>query len=265
MFKAYKDYWMRYADFEGRSTRSDYWWVYLINAIIGAIAGLILIFSFILPLIAISSYSYTDTDEEFALRFLSTVSPTVIIIFILMSCYSLATIVPNLALAVRRLRDAGYHWSVVLISFLPVLGSWIPLLNFFIIFLVPIAMIVIYCQPSKINQAAVETLAERPVSETTETPVASDVDLSKEAVSEIFKKEETVVVEEVSAEEVVESEPEIEVKEIVSEAPVQPKVEVAEPTTEEQADPEQRISDLKANRRRYAGGNSSKGYKRNRH
>ena len=50
MIEAYKKFWKGYVDFEGRSTRSDYWFAYLANmltviafyvllAIFGGIAG----------------------------------------------------------------------------------------------------------------------------------------------------------------------------------------------------------------------------------
>ena len=34
MIEAYKKFWKGYVDFEGRSTRSDYWFVYLVNVLI---------------------------------------------------------------------------------------------------------------------------------------------------------------------------------------------------------------------------------------
>ena len=34
MFSAYKKFWTRYADFSGRSSRSDFWWVVLCNFLI---------------------------------------------------------------------------------------------------------------------------------------------------------------------------------------------------------------------------------------
>ena len=45
MIKAYIDFWKRAFDFRGRSTRPDYWWVYLINVIINTIlvVGFVLI------------------------------------------------------------------------------------------------------------------------------------------------------------------------------------------------------------------------------
>lgn len=37
--------------------------------------------------------------------------------------YGLAAFIPSLALTVRRLRDAGFHWAMIFISFVPYIGS----------------------------------------------------------------------------------------------------------------------------------------------
>ena len=34
MLEAYKNFWLGYIDFYGRTKRSDYWWVVLINGVI---------------------------------------------------------------------------------------------------------------------------------------------------------------------------------------------------------------------------------------
>ena len=37
MLEAYKNFWLGYLDFYGRTKRSDYWWVVLINGVIGTL------------------------------------------------------------------------------------------------------------------------------------------------------------------------------------------------------------------------------------
>lgn len=37
--------------------------------------------------------------------------------------YSLAILIPSIALNVRRLRDAGFHWAMIFIAFIPWIGS----------------------------------------------------------------------------------------------------------------------------------------------
>jgi len=44
MLEAYKNFWLGYLDFYGRTKRSDYWWVVLINGIIGSLIFLLMDF-----------------------------------------------------------------------------------------------------------------------------------------------------------------------------------------------------------------------------
>ncbi|KKW72542.1 DUF805 domain-containing protein [Lactococcus cremoris] len=45
MLRTYKKFWRRYFDFKGRSRRSDYWWVFLINIIIYLVLATIFLLS----------------------------------------------------------------------------------------------------------------------------------------------------------------------------------------------------------------------------
>jgi uncharacterized membrane protein YhaH (DUF805 family) len=81
----------KYADFSGRASRPEYWYWWLFTAIV----------SFVLNLI------------KFGGR-----------ISILGLLWSLAVLVPSLAVAVRRLRDAGFHWANIFWVLLPFIG-WI--------------------------------------------------------------------------------------------------------------------------------------------
>lgn len=49
--------------------------------------------------------------------------------------FGLALILPMLALTVRRLRDAGFHWALIFVHFIPVVGG--------------IALLVLLAMPSK--------------------------------------------------------------------------------------------------------------------
>ena len=42
MLEAYKNFWLGYLDFYGRTKRPDYWWVVLINGIIGSLIFLLM-------------------------------------------------------------------------------------------------------------------------------------------------------------------------------------------------------------------------------
>ncbi|MDO4666904.1 MAG: DUF805 domain-containing protein [Streptococcus sp.] len=116
MFAAYKKYWTHYADFSGRSSRSDYWWVFLINVILGSI------FVIIGASALIASIGNSYPYEEPALAMLSTGGP----IFIIALLFLLANLIPDYALTVRRLRDAGFHWAFIFLKLGPAIASMIP-------------------------------------------------------------------------------------------------------------------------------------------
>ena len=103
MINAYKNFFKGYVDFAGRSTRSDYWWVWLGNIIL------------YIPFFLTYGNALANSRKEGALITLGFIA---IIYFI----FGLALLLPSLALMVRRLRDAGFHWALIFILFIP-LGS----------------------------------------------------------------------------------------------------------------------------------------------
>ena len=103
MINAYKSFFKGYVDFAGRSTRSEYWWVWLANNILS------------IPLYMAYGNAMSNPRNESALIALG---GTAIIYMVI----GLALLLPGLALTVRRLRDAGFHWALIFIVFIP-LGS----------------------------------------------------------------------------------------------------------------------------------------------
>ena len=103
MINAYKSFFKVYVDFAGRSTRSEYWWVWLGNMIL------------YIPFFLSYGNALANSRNESALITLGFIA---IIYFI----FGLAIFLPSLALMVRRLRDAGFHWALIFILFIP-LGS----------------------------------------------------------------------------------------------------------------------------------------------
>ncbi len=81
----------KYADFEGRDNRPQYWYFYLFN----------------LTIIIILAIVDNSLENE-----------------ILVSLYSLVIFLPNLAIGVRRLHDIGKSGWWLLISLIPIVG-WI--------------------------------------------------------------------------------------------------------------------------------------------
>lgn len=151
MFSAYKKFWTRYADFSGRSSRSDYWWVVLCNFLITLPFSLIALFGFLIPLFSEIYYAGLYDYEPDLSGAMAGAGLAVFIMFLL-TIYGLATIVPHLAITVRRLRDAGFHWSFIFLGVGPTIASFIPVLNILAALVsLPcgIALIVLLCQASK--------------------------------------------------------------------------------------------------------------------
>lgn len=99
----------KYAEFEGRASRPEYWWFALFS---------------VLGSLALGSI-YVG----------------------LAGAWSVAMLLPGLAVSVRRLRDAGYHWGWLFLLFLPFVGL--------------VIVIVFLAQPSKQWSTAEPPLATR--------------------------------------------------------------------------------------------------------
>ena len=105
MIDAYKNFFKNYAEFTGRSTRPDFWWVWLGNLILS------------IPFWIIYFYIvYLSTVMDSASEAIFMVFGLVAIIY---AVFYLAILVPTIALSVRRLRDAGFHWAFIFLRFAP--------------------------------------------------------------------------------------------------------------------------------------------------
>lgn len=93
--EAIKLFFTNYVNFTGRASKSEYWWAFLFQFIVGIVAGFI-------PVLG--------------------------------SLVSLALIIPNLSVSVRRLHDTGKAWYYWLLGLIPLAGF--------------IIMIVLYCKDS---------------------------------------------------------------------------------------------------------------------
>ena len=151
MFSAYKKFWTRYADFSGRSSRSDFWWVFLCHFLLTLPFSLIAFFGFLIPLFSEIYYAGLYDYEPDLSGAMAGAGLAAFIMFLL-AIYGLATIVPHLAITVRRLRDAGFHWAFIFLGVGPTIASFIPVLNILAALVsLPcgIALIVLLCQASK--------------------------------------------------------------------------------------------------------------------
>ena len=96
MVAAYIQVLQKYAVFNGRANRPEYWWFTLVHTIIFTIL--------------------------FALSFI--INEALIVIVVV---YGLATIIPSLAVTIRRLHDSGKSGWFILFSFVPFVGGIIML------------------------------------------------------------------------------------------------------------------------------------------
>ena len=113
MINAYKNFFKGYAEFTGRSTRPDYWWVWLGNLILSIPFWVIYIYTVYLSAVM---DSVSDSASEAAFMIFGLVA----IIYVV---FYLAILVPTIALTVRRLRDAGFHWAFIFLRFAPMVGG----------------------------------------------------------------------------------------------------------------------------------------------
>ena len=124
MINAYKNFFKNYAEFTGRSTRSDYWWVWLGNFILSIPFWIIYFYTVLLSAVM---DSVSDSASEATFMVLG-------LVVIIYAIFYLAILVPTLALSVRRLRDAGFHWAFIFLRFVPMGG---------------IALLILFAMPTK--------------------------------------------------------------------------------------------------------------------
>ena len=125
MINAYKNFFKGYVDFTGRSTRSEYWWIWLTNMIL------------LVPFYSAYFKVLANPRNETALMALGGIA-------IIYMIFGIALFLPGLALTVRRLRDAGFHWALIFVIFIPMVG--------------PLALLALLAMPTK--QVEVVTINE---------------------------------------------------------------------------------------------------------
>lgn len=108
-FGAVKSFFKGYVNFKGRSSRREYWYMYLANALIMTI-----LYVMMMPaIVGFSTYSEPSV--------LSIILMFVAYLFLLIYC--LGTLVPWISLTVRRLHDAGFNGLLALLMLVPCIGS----------------------------------------------------------------------------------------------------------------------------------------------
>lgn len=101
MLSAIRSFFKGYANFSGRSTRSEYWWIYFTNLLI------------CLP--AYTKYHDAVSTRPYNMEALRSLQAMSGFYFFLAAILML----PSIAVTVRRLRDVGIHWAYIFIVFVP--------------------------------------------------------------------------------------------------------------------------------------------------
>jgi uncharacterized membrane protein YhaH (DUF805 family) len=96
--EAIKTVFRKYAEFTGRATRAEFWWWTLFNLLV---AGALNFFN----VIRIGDNAYLGS--------------------LLAGVWGVAVLLPYLAVAVRRLRDAGYGWGHLFWLLVPIAGIFV--------------------------------------------------------------------------------------------------------------------------------------------
>lgn len=133
MTQAIRRFFTKYADFTGRASRSEYWWVYLAITIVSTVVALIMV---IVVGIAAASAGLAGMEDPESVGFVGTGALGVAAVFyVLFGLGGLAILIPAIAVTARRLHDAGFSGWWILLHLAP--GGSIAVLVFTILPSVP--------------------------------------------------------------------------------------------------------------------------------
>ncbi|MEA9986846.1 DUF805 domain-containing protein [Subtercola sp. RTI3] len=107
--EAVRRFFKKYATFTGRASRAEYWWWALVAAVIGIVGEILLV---------ATGAGMVNSDGT-----VNSISPGYVIVAIVFSLYGLATIIPTLALIVRRLHDGNYAGWFIFLGLIPFVGG----------------------------------------------------------------------------------------------------------------------------------------------
>lgn len=112
MWKEVKTVFRKYAVFDGRSKRSEYWYFWLFNFCLSIVVGSVCSLFFI-----------PDIEEGSEAGIIAAV-----IIWCIYCLYLLASLIPSLAVTCRRLHDTNRSGACIFINLIPVVGAIILLI-----------------------------------------------------------------------------------------------------------------------------------------
>lgn len=128
----------RYAEFEGRSRRREFWMFQLLNLIVGAVLAGPFFVGFVRS--AVAAGDGPGSEEALVEAMFSGGMGLATIGLLLYLLFGLAALIPSIAVSVRRLHDRDmsgwWYLGLVIASAIPVVGS-----------LASIAMLVLFALP----------------------------------------------------------------------------------------------------------------------
>ena len=109
-FDSIKTVFRKYAEFEGRASRPEFWWFTLFSALVSGALG------------SLNIYTTTGAVGGQGMYDLAGTTSTIYLGAALASLWGFVVLLPSLAVTVRRLRDAGHRWVEIFWILLPIAG-----------------------------------------------------------------------------------------------------------------------------------------------
>lgn len=114
--QAFGRFWKKYATFTGRASRSEFWWWYLITVVISVVLSSINLAVVgnnpTVPIPGTDPWQYVIDSIVWSLK--TSIASTI---------WSLATLVGQIAITVRRLHDTNRSGWWYLLAFIPIVGA----------------------------------------------------------------------------------------------------------------------------------------------
>jgi uncharacterized membrane protein YhaH (DUF805 family) len=114
---AFRRFWKKYVVFTGRASRSEFWWWALFDAIVLVI--LEIVFNAVVGSSTVTRVAHEETTHPLVVH----TGPAYFVIVVLMWAWFLLTLLPGLALSVRRLHDVNISAWYLLIVLVPFIGG----------------------------------------------------------------------------------------------------------------------------------------------
>jgi uncharacterized membrane protein YhaH (DUF805 family) len=126
--QATKRFFKKYARFSGYASMSEYWWSFLAIGLLSVIISIPLFIGYIGMIASAAPYA-TSSAAGAGMGIMGAIA---IIGLILTGLFSLAILVPTLAIQARRLHDGGFSALFLLLYLIPYVGSLVVLVFMFL-------------------------------------------------------------------------------------------------------------------------------------